>query len=145
MTEKLLLERFAYTPLGTFGRLILPEFFAWTVERPWLGNAPRESCIPEGEYDLVETIFHRGGYKTWEILGVPNRTLIKIHKANTMHDLLGCIAPGKRLGVIDPPGDPEMTWAVISSGEAFAELMVAMGREKPPRILITHRIGDGIL
>jgi hypothetical protein len=40
-----LLERFAYMPMGTLGRLIIDGsngFF--TVERPWLDNKAFESC-----------------------------------------------------------------------------------------------------
>lgn len=135
----LTLERFCYSPCGTFGRLTLPEFMAWTVERPWLNNSPRESCIPEGEYALEEATFFRGGYKTYEIIGVPGRTLIKFHKANTKNDLLGCVGLGRRLGVVD------MEWGVIESAPAFAEFMAAMNREKPDKVIVTHRSGEGVL
>jgi hypothetical protein len=52
VAERIVLERFAYTPIGSFGRLMFPEFQCYTVERPWLDNKIRESCIPEGEYAL---------------------------------------------------------------------------------------------
>lgn len=44
------LERFAYSPFGTFGKLIYGDKTFLTVERPWLGNKPYKSCIPEGVY-----------------------------------------------------------------------------------------------
>lgn len=143
----MILERFAYTPLGTFGRLFAPEFFVWTVERPWANNAPRESCIPEGEYALAPRRFNRGGYNTWEVTGVPNRSLILVHKANTMNDLLGCIGVGRRLGALADRDDSiPLDWAVLDSAGAFEEFMRAMDREPDPKTLtITHRTGDGIL
>ena len=120
MPDTVQLERFAYTPVGTFGRLYVPEFQCFTVERPWLNNAPKESCIPEGEYEIRLGQYNRGGYPAYEVVGVPDRTLIKIHIGNTMDDLLGCIALGKALGWV------ERKWAVTSSKKAFAEFMTAM-------------------
>ncbi len=91
------LTRFAYTPMGTFGR--------WgpfqTVEEVWRDNQSRISCIPVGVYPCVRGIFHRGGYPTFEIMDVPNRSLIKVHRANTVEDLLGCIGIGLSLGVLN--------------------------------------------
>lgn len=132
MPEEIQLERFAYTPYGVFGRLMFPEFQCFTVERPWLDNRPRESCIPEGEYDMVLGRYNRGGYAAYEIVGVPNRSLIKIHIGNTMDDLLGCVAPGKALGWV------ENKWAVTSSRVAHTEFMEAMGSAERGRIRITQ-------
>ena len=60
--KKVLLERFAYSPMGTFGVLTVDDFECYTVERPWLDNKPRESCIPEGVYRLELGMYNRGGY-----------------------------------------------------------------------------------
>ena len=120
MSEKIVLERFAYSPFGVFGKLKFPEFECFTVERPWLDNKPRESCIPEGEYSLQLGMYNRGGYQAYEVMNVPNRSLIKIHIGNTMDDIVGCIAPGKSLGYL------ERKWGVTSSKKAFLEFMNAM-------------------
>lgn len=120
MSENVLLERFAYTPVGTFGKFIFDEFQCFTVERPWLDNKPRESCIPEGVYSLKLGMYNRGGYPAYEVIDVPNRSLIKIHIGNTMDDIVGCIAPGKSLGFL------ERKWGVSSSKKAFQEFMQAM-------------------
>lgn len=45
MAISVLLTRFAYSPYGTFGKLLLPEFECYTVERPWLDNKPGRSLI----------------------------------------------------------------------------------------------------
>lgn len=121
------LQRFAYTPMGTFGRLTVGDQSWFTVERPWLNNKPGISCIPEGTYPLklrTSGIVSRttsGNYsKGWEVTKVPGRSLIMLHIGNTMDDLEGCIAPGKSLGVV------QGKWAVQLSRLAFDELMAAM-------------------
>jgi len=131
----LILERFAYTPMGTFGRLRMHEHEWYTVEKQWACNRPYESCIPEGDYELRRAHYYRGDYDTYEVWDVPGRTSILIHKANRARELLGCIALGTELGVIHDGGPGE--WAVMKSGEAFAEFMAAMGQ--------TDRITFGII
>lgn len=128
--QDVLLERIAYTPLGTFGRIIMDEFECFTVERPWLDNKPRQSCIPEGTYDLLLGRYNRGGYPAYEVMNVPNRSLIKIHIGNTIDDIVGCIAPGKALGFL------ERKWAVTSSKKAFQEFMTVMDGAEHGRIRI---------
>ena len=125
MSDKVILERFAYSPFGVFGKLIIPEFECFTFERPWLDNKKRESCIPEGKYTLKLGTFNRGGYEAYEVMNVPDRSLIKIHVGNSIDDVVGCIAPGKALGYL------EGKWGVKSSKKAFKEFMEAMnGVEK---------------
>ena len=121
MSETITLQRFAYTPMGTFGKILFEEFECFTVERPWLNNKARESCIPEGRYPLKLGMYNRGGYPAYEVMGVPDRSLIKIHIGNTMDDIIGCISPGKSLGYIGGK------WGVTSSKKAFQEFMIAMG------------------
>jgi hypothetical protein len=138
MTDGVILERFAYSPHGTFGRLRVGNFACYTVERPWKDNRVRESCIPEGEYALQLGRYHRGGYPAYEVLGVPGRTLIKIHIGNTIDDVVGCIAPGQRLGYL------RNKWAVISSRATFAQFMAAMDGRERSWIEIT-RMDAGVL
>ncbi len=134
MTDKVILERFAYSPFGVFGKLIIPEFECFTVERPWLDNKKRESCIPEGKYTLKLGTFNRGGYEAYEVMGVPDRSLIKIHVGNTIDDVIGCIAPGNALGYL------ERKWGVTSSKKAFQEFMEAMkGVEKSTIHIVQYK------
>jgi hypothetical protein len=118
------LMRFAYTPNGTFGRLVVGGKEFYTVERPWKDNQSNVSCIPEGRYTLrmrdsgVVTRSTGGAYsRGWEVTNVKGRSFIMIHPGNTVDDLQGCIAPGKQLGVVNGK------WAVASSRPAFDELM----------------------
>ena len=126
------LERFAYTPHGTFGKLMFDEFECYTVERPWLNNRARESCIPEGEYFIELGQYNRGGYPAYEVLNVPDRSLIKIHIGNSIDDVIGCIATGKTLGFIAGK------WAVGSSGVAYREFMETMDGVQSAKLSITQ-------
>lgn len=122
------LERFAYSPHGTFGRLIVPNKIAcFTVERPWAENRAGESCIPEGRYQLrmrPSPVVKRssGGefLQGWEVVDVPGRSLIMLHPGNTALDVQGCISPGDSLGCV------EGRWAVLRSRETFKALMSAL-------------------
>lgn len=121
----IVLERFAYTPFGTFGRLIYNDFRAFSVERPWADNKARESCIPEGKYQVKWYDSPKFG-RTLAVVGetvslfpdnVHARSAILFHKANTMDDLLGCIGLGKSLGYMNAK------WAVTSSTLAMQEFL----------------------
>jgi hypothetical protein len=87
----------------TFGKLTSNDgkFFCYTLERPVDGDHP---CIPAG---LVQGHDRRciipgtpGAYRCPELMNVPGRSQIQIHIANRVVELLGCIAPGERIGAI---------------------------------------------
>lgn len=126
------IERFTFPPCpyGTFGILTVKDFRCYTVERPWLDNQPNISCIPEGEYEMVLSYFHKGGYPAYEIIGIPGRTEIKIHVANTMDDVIGCVGVGEGLGYI------KGKWSVTYSKMAYKAFMPAMAGIKRARITV---------
>ena len=101
----MILSRFIFDDQGTFGRLG-PWF---TGELPWRNNASLISCIPAGKYRVVWAPSPRLHKNTYRILGVPNREGILVHSCNFLGDrslgyrcqLLGCIALGERLGVME--------------------------------------------
>ena len=118
--------------MGTFGELHAGRLKLYTVERPWLGNTPSESCVPFGEYRLT---WHQtttpvpadyGGH-TWYLeggsVGLSNapRTRIAIHIANTAADVSGCIGVGFYLGALDS------SWAVLQSRHAMEALLDEVG------------------
>lgn len=128
-----------YLPGGTFGDLFIDgEFICHTVERPWLGNAPNESCIPEGVYTVerytsprhgnvfilsggtVDKFYNSNGQR-WGIL---------FHKANLPTQLEGCIAPATRIGVLNGQT------AGLSSGRSFEKLSALLDEKNA--LLITH-------
>ena len=130
----LLLTRTERPPDGTFGLLAPVDLgpspvTLHTLEDDWLDNAPRVSCIPAGSYTLQRSWYHKGGYETFEITGVPNRSRILIHKGNTEEDLEGCVAVGMRQGRLKVSKDEDtgaidvVKRAVVQSAEAFRVYM----------------------
>lgn len=111
------IRRWAHTPHGTFGTLTFGNFTCYTVERPWLNNQPRVSCIPDGNYTASwynspkfgRTLALVGG--TVSLFPAPNaqRSAILIHQANTMDELQGCVGVGDSLGMV------KGRWAVLNS------------------------------
>jgi len=123
----IVISRFGYTPMGTFGLLTCPEFSCFTLEPPWINNTPYLSCIPVGEYLTQRTLYTRGDYTTLELMNVPGRSHILLHAGNTIEDTEGCIMPGRRLGFCDS------LWAITDSRKCLAVILTAYGlAEKDP-------------
>lgn len=133
-------SRFAYAPWGTYGILTLGDFVCYTVERPWLDNALRVSCIPEGEYALELGRYNRGDYPAYEILDVPGRTHIKVHKGNAPSEFAGCIGLG------ESPGFYKKQWALMNSGKVYDQFMLKARELQVSSIVITNQTAEqGVL
>lgn len=94
-TPHLTLTRDRRSEWATLGRLSVDgEPVCHTLERPWLDNKRRVSCIPVGEYTGAVQFSPR--FQTWlpELLDVPGRDQILIHAGNTADDTEGCILVG---------------------------------------------------
>ena len=104
---EVILIRYSDTPVGTRGKVLfrengkLTDPKIHTIEKRWVNNQPRISCIPTGTYDMVLEYSPAFKMDLWEIKGVPNRSETKFHAANRESQLKGCIAPGL---VISPTG-----------------------------------------
>lgn len=114
---RLTLERFAYTPTETQGVLTAEGFECFTLEQPWRpwrhpGGEPFRSCVPDGEYvlepytrpngDKVFALFNEAlGVRMFGRPGDPFRYLCLIHPANYVHQVSGCIAPGRKRIMLD--------------------------------------------
>jgi hypothetical protein len=103
-----------YTDYGdyekeTFGVLTFGDFTCYTVERPWLDNAPFVSCIPNGEYYIHSydsprfgsTVIIYGGTVSPYSQPEFERSGILIHTANTADELQGCIGLGDSFGEVN--------------------------------------------
>ena len=121
MSRSILIERFAYSPMGTFGHLTGAGTF-FTVERPWANNAERISCIPEGTYRCQRGVFPKFK-ETFQVMDVPGRSAILFHIGNTMVDFEGCIGVGTELGYVNE------CWGVTNSRTAYARFMEALKGE----------------
>jgi hypothetical protein len=72
-------------------------------------------CIPCGIFKVKLTMSPHLGYVTPELVDVPGRTAIRIHKGNKPEDSLGCTLTGMSHG-------PAADW-ISNSKEAFDKLM----------------------
>ena len=86
-----------------------PIFSALSLERGWLENKKRISCIPAGNYEVVLEWSNRFKQDLWEIKGVVNRSECKFHSANYWFQLNGCIALGRSLSDINSDGYNDIT------------------------------------
>lgn len=92
------------------------KIIAYALERPWKGNAPLISSIPDGNYGGVLRYDHSDQWRI-ELTGVPGRSSVQIHTGNTTDDTEGCILIGLQLG--------DDLCIVQDSKKAYAELKKA--------------------
>lgn len=123
------------TDKGIFGKLLLDDgWWCFTGELPWDNNLPRYSCIPTGT-DTCHWIDSPKHGMCYQIMDVPDRSMIEIHSANFMGDerkgyvsqLLGCIALGMAIGELDTGDGTQI--ALLRSKEAIAEFERRMNKE----------------
>ncbi len=121
---KLTIARKYSDPNCTSGYLAVnDEIIAYTLERPWQGNTPVISSIPDGVYGGVLRYDHADKWRI-ELTGVPGRTHVQIHTGNTPDDSEGCILLGLKLG-------SDMC-SVLDSKAAYTALKTAFyGRPDP--------------
>jgi hypothetical protein len=150
------LNRTEITPDGTFGQMVIPssaqlmDLRLYTMEDDWLFNRRGVSSIPEGDYVLVRTIFLKHLIETFEVTGVPGRSRILIHVANTEEDVEGCIGVGFARGYLTVPDEDSplipkprvRKRAVLDSKDAFRQFMYWMrGQDHVP---FAVRWGPGV-
>ena len=117
------LKRIAQKAEGTYGVLMDEGTpFCLTHELPWLNNERNKSCIPVGEYTCKKINTEHYG-DVFQVMDVPNRTDILIHKGNFSTDTLGCILLGESFAEILNPKLNKIETAVASTGEAYTEFM----------------------
>ena len=116
------LERRVYLPFCTMGTLTYNGRTLVTMEKPWLGNLPYESCIPEGVYTCKRYRSDRFP-NTFEITDVEGRTHILFHVGNTVKDVVGCVALGQYID--------QDKYEIRNSRFAFREFIADMeGRDE---------------
>ena len=103
---------------GTFG-VFFADYdipFALTLERNWVQNKKEESCIPMGDYICQRIVSPKYG-DVFEVINVPQRTHILVHKGNVEDDSKGCILIGEQFGFL------KNKVAITHSGDGFNEFM----------------------
>lgn len=91
------LERFAYHPEATLGKLTIGDHKFMVAERPWRNNQPYVSCVPIGEYICERYQSPKFG-DTFQLMHVPDRTYILFHVGNYPEkDSHGCLLLGEKI------------------------------------------------
>ena len=119
------------TEWGTFGDLDTGIFHCKTLERPATGDHPCIPLSPEGGWTVDWTDgVHPKHPQCFEVR-VAGRTAILIHSANVYEQLLGCIAPGSAVEVVelDYEGHHICHRGVIESKATLAKLIADLGKD----------------
>ena len=140
---RFILQRFISDKDGTIGAIFddkrpidTQPAICYTLERPWLDNKPDNkktstndsSCILAGDYFCKYTYSPRFKKNMFEIFDVEGRSGIRIHSANVIDELLGCIAPATFIPFPPPKGGIKHTngkvykYYASGSGDALKKL-----------------------
>lgn len=96
-----------------------------TLERPWKNNASNISCIPKGQYLVKWTRSIKFPLGSYQVMDVPKRFGIRIHKGNFFFDVEGCILLGSSYSDINHDGIVD----IINSTQTIKEFETFMGRQ----------------
>ena len=140
MEFSLILERNKSTLHSTTGKLLLVDnknnliLQLQTLERPWIFNERKVSCIPTGKYLVKRHVSPKFG-QCLKVQDVKGRSDILIHSGNVVNDTLGCILVGLFAG----SADDSDTSMIYNSRTAMAVLLALIDKE-----VILH-IRNGLL
>ncbi len=104
-----ILTRILSTDQGTIGLFVHEDGTSfYSLELPWRNNDHGISCIPVGTY-VCHWIHSPKHGECYQVMDVQGRDMIEIHSANFAGDtskgfatqLLGCIALGTSIGILD--------------------------------------------
>ncbi len=107
-------------------------FKSESLERGWLDNKSRVSCIPEGGYPVRLEYSNRFRKKLYEIYEVEGRSECKFHSANYWFQLNGCIALGQKRKDINGDGYHDVT----SSKVTMRKFHDAMGGDTKALLIV---------
>ena len=130
MEFSLVLERNKSTLHSVTGKLLLLDnknnliLQLRTLERPWVFNERKISCIPSGTYLVKRYVSPKFG-QCFKIQDVKGRSDILIHSGNVVNDTLGCVLVGLTSGTVDDTD----TAMVYSSRKAMAVLLALIDKE----------------
>jgi hypothetical protein len=123
---------------ATFGVLTVNGQPRWlTLERPWLDNEKKVSCIPLGKYKVLPRYSPKFG-PTWEVQNVPNRSHILFHAGNVVSASLGCILLGGLFGKLDNQT------AILRSKAAFEEFLAELKEDTEVELVIVSAFGGEV-
>jgi uncharacterized protein len=119
------LVRYKQNDKQTIGILSVSDTYACdTLELSWNNNETRKSCIPAGVYECRKRISDKYG-EHFELLKVPDRSMILIHAGNYNSDTKGCVLVGSGLADINKDGETD----VLNSKKTMAKLVSLLPSE----------------
>jgi hypothetical protein len=130
MEFSLILERNKSTLHSTTGNLLLIDnknrsiLQLRTLERPWVFNERKISCIPTGTYIVKRHTSPKFG-TCFKIQDVKGRSDILIHSGNAVNDTLGCIL----VGLTSASVDGNVTTMLYNSRKAMTALLALIDRD----------------
>lgn len=140
MEFSLILERNKSTLHSTTGKLLFVDnknnliLQLQTLERPWIFNERKVSCIPTGTYLVKRHVSPKFG-QCLKVQDVKGRSDILFHSGNVVNDTLGCILVGLSAG----SADDSDTAMIYNSRKAMAVLLALVDKE-----IVLH-IRNGLL
>ena len=140
MEFSLILERNKSTLHSTTGKLLLVDnkndliLQLQTLERPWIFNERKVSCIPTGTYLVKRHVSPKFG-QCFRIQDVKGRSDILIHSGNVVADTLGCVL----VGLTSSSVDYSSSAVIYNSRKAMAVLLALIEKE-----IVLH-IRNGLL
>ena len=132
---KVVINRFQNQTQQTLGELYVFDgddvvYKCLTLELGWKENKRRVSCIPKGEYEVIEHVSPKFGKCFW-LQDVPNRSEILIHRGNYYTDILGCILVGRKHLDINKDGLRDVT----NSSQTMRELLHVLPKKFSIKII----------
>lgn len=105
-----------------------------SLERGWVDNKNRISCIPVGDYPVRLEWSPKFKTYLWEIYDVPNRSECKFHLANYWYQLNGCISLGRFEKYIDGDNVLDVTY----SGDTMKKFHSALKGETEAKLRVRN-------
>ena len=112
------------------------KFECKCLELPYKNNQNKISAVKPGTYPIVLEYSPAFNMDLWELKNVPSRSEAKIHIANYVTQLEGCIAPG--LAQKDINGDGLVD--NVNSGPALKKIMEITKGFKHGTITINNKV-----
>lgn len=100
-------------------------FMARSLELPYKNNQQSISSFDPGKYICKYTLSPSFGFRTYEITSVPGRAGVRIHSANYVSQLRGCIALGDAHKDLNGDGQSD----VVHSGDTVKKFEALMNYE----------------
>lgn len=130
MEFSLILERNKSSLYSTTGKLLLVDnnnnliLQLQTLERPWIFNERKISCIPTGQYLVKRHVSPKFG-QCFKVQDVKGRSDILVHSGNVVKDTFGCILVGLTNGSVDDSSSA----MICNSRKAMAVLLALIDKE----------------